>query len=219
MSLDLASFELVRNSAAALQGLLAEGLVDVVLANEEEAQAFSCVASGDEAPAGSVAAAAHAGGSCGSTLDEQPQCSEDSRDETAQTAVEALAVPAASKPFVDSAAADGVPMAASNGVSASDGGGAACGGDYAAGSAPAARSPGSPAGEDLGFFGPAAPPGVQQAQDLLLRHCRVTTKPWRTYPTSDVTVADQRCPEMTFWGAISVCEKICAAIEGNMCSS
>lgn len=37
VSLDLASFELVRNTLPSLQGLLQAGLVDLIFANEEEA--------------------------------------------------------------------------------------------------------------------------------------------------------------------------------------
>ncbi|KAK9829366.1 hypothetical protein WJX72_005432 [[Myrmecia] bisecta] len=44
VSMDLASFEVIRNCTSALQSLLDEGLVDIVFCNEEEAEALAQVA-------------------------------------------------------------------------------------------------------------------------------------------------------------------------------
>lgn len=136
MSLDLASFELVRNSAAALQGLLAEGLVDVVLANEEEVHAFGSVASGGNPLSAPAIAAPRVAGSGVSASESPPQPSADGEIEAAETVAERGAAAAA---------------------------------------AAAEDERGSPAERGISF--PGAPAGVQQAQELLLRHCRVGTHP------------------------------------------
>lgn len=109
--------------------------MDVVLANEEEAQAFSCIAPAGGATAGAETATSHA---ASSSPGSQPQCTVDGRGEAAETA----------------------------GGTASE-----------ADSAQPAIEPGSATEEGVRSEPyPAAPPGVQQAQDLLLRHCRVSAQ-------------------------------------------
>ena len=193
VSLDLASFELVRNSAAALRAILADGLVDVILANAEEAEAFADVASSSNAsspPLGDDA--------CPGPAHQAPSRAQPA---TAIPAAEvAFASAAVSPPLGDGAGPDSAqhmpaPADPETAVSAADANrshsgkagaqhvglvssaGRPC--ESAASEAEQCNGDAAPQGGQLSPAQPqddpwrSVPPSVLRAQELLLQHCQV----------------------------------------------